>query len=228
MNIAIIPARGGSKRIPRKNIKEFLGKPIISYPIQTAIESKLFDEIIVFTDDQEITDIANQYGATTPVSRMKEKANDTETLTETLYDFLLKYGDCLQRSDNICCILPTAVFMNTIDLIDSKNILDFNKLDSIISVNQYNHPIERAFKFNYNTGYLNMERPGYEFSRTQDLYPSYHDAGQFYWLYLDSFIEQHRIFMTKMSGYKLDAVDIDTEEDWKLAELKYKIKKGLI
>jgi N-acylneuraminate cytidylyltransferase len=226
-NLCVIPARGGSKRIPRKNVKEFCGWPIISYPIRQALESKLFDEVIVYTDNQEIAKVANQYGATTPLFRAQESANDTATLTGTLFEVLVKYEDTDKWFDNICVILPTAVFITFDDLFNARNRLDFDKLDSVISVNKYNHPIERAFKVDLNSGYLYMEKQGYEFSRTQDITSSYHDAGQFYWLNVNSFLLQHKIFMNKMTGCLVDAVDIDNEEDWQLAELKYKLKKGL-
>jgi N-acylneuraminate cytidylyltransferase len=226
-NLCVIPARGGSKRIPFKNVRNFCGWPIISYPIKQALESKLFDEVIVYTDNQEIAKVANEYGAITPLFRAQENANDTATLTETLFEVLIKYEDTDKWFDNICVILPTAVFITFDDLFNSKNRLDFDKLDSVISVNKYNHPIERAFEIDLSTGYLFMKQSGYEFSRTQDIMPSYHDAGQFYWLHVNSFLDQHKIFMKKMIGHQIDAVDIDNEEDWQLAELKYKLKKGL-
>lgn len=226
MNIAIIPARGGSKRIPRKNIKEFCGWPIISYPIQEAIKSKLFDEILVLTDIYDIAEVAVTFGATIPYFRDITTGNDSATLVGVINEFINNYQDKLPN--NICCILPTAVFITSDDLFNSRNRLYFDKLDSVISVKKYEHPIERAFKIDWNTGYLYMEHSEYELTRTQDLFPSYHDAGQFYWLNTDSFIKQKKIFMKKSVGYEIDSVDIDTEEDWKLAELKYKLKKGLI
>jgi len=223
-NIAIIPARGGSKRIKRKNVKDFCGKPIISYSVETAIQSKLFKHVIVYTEDQEITEISNQYGAITPILRSQQNANDCITLTETLSDFLTKYDDI--HINNICCILPTAIFTTKEDLLSSYFL--FQGHDSLITIKQFEHPIQRAFK-HIGNGQLFMLNPEFQMYRTQDLSPSYHDAGQFYWLNIKSFMQCQRIFMDDLIGYQMNtSIDIDTEEDWKLAELKYKLKKGLV
>jgi len=236
-NLCVIPARGGSQRIKGKNVRDFCGKPIISYPIQTAIESKLFDEVIVYTDSQEIDKVANQYGATTPLFRAQESPNDTATLTDTILEVLIKYEDTNKWFENICCLLPTAVFVTKEDLISSYNFLNYKvkvNPDCVVSFVKYNHPIQRAFRISLNNfdlkspHYFQMLHPEYALKRTQDLEPSYFDAGQLYWLNTESFLKQKKIFMNQTVGYQIDAVDIDNEEDWRLAELKYKLKKGLI
>jgi N-acylneuraminate cytidylyltransferase len=223
-NLCVIPARGGSKRIPRKNVKEFCGWPIINYPTNQVIASNLFsNNIIVSSDDREILSFARHYNLNT-FRRSEKTASDTATLTEVINEVIDYLKTTSELPDCICCILPTAVFVTKEDLINSYKLLSGN--DSVVSVVKYNHPIERAFGINTD-GQLTMMWPKYEFSRTQDLLPSYHDAGQFYWLNVESFIKQQKIFMDKSAGYQIDAIDIDNEGDWQLAELKYKLKKGL-
>jgi pseudaminic acid cytidylyltransferase len=219
MNIAIIPARGGSQRIPRKNIRDFCGKPIISYPIKTAIDSNLFDEIAVLTDDLEIAEIAKKYGATIPYYRNATTANNNATLAEVINEAIVNYEYQGKKVDLICCILPTAVFVQSQQLTESFEQMEY--YDGITSVCKFKHPVERSLKV---TSYLNFMFPENETIRTQDFTPTYYDAGQFYWIRVKSFKEQQKIFMRYTKHYELDAIDIDSEEDWKLAEETYKIR----
>lgn len=227
-NIAIIPARGGSKRIPRKNSKDFLGKPIIAYSIEAALQSKLFDEVMVSTDDKEISEIALQYGAAVPFYRSKEAADDYATLTEVLLEVVKKYESINKKFDNICCILPTAPFVTgqrikeTFDLLISKDFF------SIFPVLEFSYPIQRSLVKNQD-GVVKMARPEHLNTRSQDLEKHYHDSGQFYWIKNDALINE-RVLFTSKSGVielsQLEVQDIDTLDDWKNAEIKYRLVHG--
>jgi len=143
-NIAIIPARGGSKRIPRKNIKNFLGKPIIAYSIEAALESKLFDEVMVSTDDKEIAETAIKYGAQVPFLRSDNNADDYATLADVLIEVINEYKSKDTSIDNICCILPTAPFVTSNRLIEAFNLFTKNKFDSLFPVLEFSYPIKRS------------------------------------------------------------------------------------
>ena len=224
-NLAIIPARGGSKRIPRKNIKIFLGEPIISYSIRFAIESQLFDEIMVSTDDNEIAEVAMIYGAKVPFKRSQEKSNDFSVLSQVVEEVIDGYSALGKDFDYICCILPTAVLITpSVIKMGLDQLLNF-KYDSVFPVLPYSSPIQRALKIENDK--ISMIWPDQMNARSQDLIPSYHDAGQFYWLDTKSFKQEKRLFM-KNSGAlvisQMQAQDIDTETDWKLAEIKYSLR----
>ena len=227
-NLAIIPARGGSKRIPRKNIKDFLGKPIISYSIETAIGTNLFDEIMVSTDDDEIAEIAKKYGAQIPFLRSIQTANDHATLAEVLIETVGKYKEMGKEPENICCILSTAPLITGDDIFKAYSMLtDFQKYDSICPIVQFSFPILRSLVMNTN-GYINMKWPEYMNCRSQDLEAAYHDAGLFYWVKTEALIKYNTMLTSQTGGMVIDeavAQDIDTESDWKLAELKYRLLK---
>ncbi len=227
-NICIIPARGGSKRIPKKNIKHFLGKPIIAYSIQTAIDSQLFDEVMVSTDDEEIAAIANKYGAKVPFLRSKKNANDFATTVDVILEVIDSYKRQAKSFDNICCIYPTAPFVSIQKLNKSLDILKSKALDSVFPVIQYGFPVQRSMRI-FQKDFVRMIQPDYMTTRSQDLEPTYHDAGQFYWLKTNKILLQKKLW-TKSSGFivvsELEAQDIDTETDWKIAELKYKMMIG--
>lgn len=206
MRGCIIPARKGSKRIKDKNIKEFCGKPILEYPLREALSSALFLNPYVFTNDERILEKYTHYA----VPRLDDNANEHSTLAEMLFECLMKDT----HYEYVCVLLPTAVFATKEDLIKSFDMLKDN--DAVISVCKYNHPIERALGIYH--GSLIFFNKTNEFTRTQDLLDCYHDAGQFYWLKTKSFLQQKRIFMDKSVPYIMDAVDIDTEEDWLKAE----------
>jgi pseudaminic acid cytidylyltransferase len=224
-NLCIIPARGGSKRIPRKNIKEFLGKPIIAYSIQAAIDSNLFDEVMVSTDDEEIREIALKYGAKVPFLRSETNANDFATTAAVINEVLEVYKTRNKLFKYCICIYPTAPFVSSNLLIKAFKKLKKDKLDAVFSVLKYGFPIQRAMKINKEDK-VEMIDVSKINARSQDLESSFHDAGQFYALNVSAFIKNQK-FWTNNTGCieinELEAQDIDTETDWKLAELKYKL-----
>lgn len=218
-NLCIIPARGGSKRIYRKNIKCFMGKPIIAYSIEAALKSELFDEVMVSTDDDEIAEIARQYGAKVPFMRSQENSNDHAGLADVIDEVIFKYRERGLIFDNWCCILSTAPFITNTLLRDSYNTFIINGFDTLRPVVKFSYPIQRAFKMS-ELGCVSFMYPQYAITRSQDLEPAYHDAGLFYW-------------GTVLRGFKGDfwggleidekfCQDIDTESDWLIAEIKYK------
>ena len=225
--IAIIPARGGSKRIPKKNIKPFLGKSIIRYSIEAAIQSNLFDHVIVSTDDQEISKIAVESGAIVPFVRSEKNSDDHAILADVLLEVLLFYQAKNIYFDEVCCLLPTAPFVSSKQLKVSYNKLNIEKLDSVFPVLSYSFPIQRSLQIVQEK--VKMVWEEHMSSRSQDLEKRYHDAGQYYWLRTEVFLQEKKLFM-KNSGAivisELEAQDIDTETDWKLAELKYKLLKN--
>lgn len=225
--IAIIPARGGSKRIPRKNIKEFCGKPILAYSIEAALNSQLFDEVMVSTDDAEIADIAKQYGASVPFLRSAETANDFAILKDVLNEVLSEYKELGKEFDEICCILPTAPLVETADIIKSHEILEREKCISVVPVVKYSYTIFRSLKIE--NGRLDMNWPENFPKRSQDLPDAYHDAGLFYWYSKKYFEERIAGFGENACPYILNeekVQDIDTPDDWKIAEMKYKMLKS--
>lgn len=226
--IAIIPARGGSKRIPRKNIRDFLGKPVIAYSIEAALKSGLFDEVMVSTDDEEISRIAQQYGASVPFVRSEENANDYATLADVLSEVINEYDQRGMTFDMVCCLLPTAPLVTHTDLINGYDKLR-EGYDSVCPVVAFSYPILRSLELN-ETGILRMKWPEYASTRSQDLQPAYHDSGTFYWIKRETLIQEKKLFATNGSAIVLDECsvqDIDTLTDWKLAELKYKLKFDL-
>ncbi|MEJ5227565.1 pseudaminic acid cytidylyltransferase [Thermodesulfovibrio sp.] len=226
--LAIITARSGSKRIPRKNIKPFLGRPIIYYPIDVALNSELFDEVMVSTDDYEIADIARKYGASVPFMRSEKTANDFAGTADVLVEVLEEYGKKGINPEYCCCIYPTAVFISGGLLKKGFDLLKEKNFDVVFPVAKYNFSIYRALKLE-NGKVFPIWKEYYDM-RSQDLEPAYHDTGQFYWFHVDKFMK-NKTLMTENTGAILvsesDFQDIDTEEDWRIAELKYKIVKGL-
>jgi len=225
--IAIIPARGGSKRIPRKNIKEFCGKPILAYSIEAALDSKLFDEVMVSTDDAEIAEIAKKYGAAVPFLRSSETANDFAILKDVLKEVLANYRSSGNDFDKVCCILPTAPLIEKKDLIKAYEIFEKEKCDSVIPVVKYSYTIFRSLKIENRK--LAMNWPENYAKRSQDLPEAYHDAGLFYWYNLNYFDAKNTGFGENAYPYILDEYkvqDIDTLDDWKIAELKFRMMKN--
>lgn len=226
-NLCIIPARGGSKRIPRKNIKLFLGKPIIAYSIEAALHSGLFDEIIVSTDDNEIAEIAKGYGAKVPFLRTEKTSNDYATTFDVVEEVLLQYKEFNKVFDYTCCLYACAPFVTKGKLIDSFQVLKSNNFDSVFPVMPFGFPIQRALKMD-DDNKINFFYPEFSLSRSQDLEQSYHDAGQFYWMNTEKCL-QHRKILSDNTGSivisEMEGQDIDNEIDWKLAELKYELFK---
>ncbi len=224
-NLAIIPARGGSKRIPRKNIKPFMGKPIIAYSIEAALNSGLFDEVMVSTDDDEIASVAKEYGASVPFLRGSETSNDYATLSDVVDEVLNVYIANHIEVENICCILPTAPLISNEDIKAAyKKMIDF-KFTAVYPVVQFSYPIMRSLFMNEN-GCLEMCWTEYLNVRSQDIRPAYHDSGTFYWIRKESFLQYHSMLTPNCSGIIIDEIrvqDIDNESDWKNAELKYRL-----
>ncbi|MFA5093274.1 MAG: pseudaminic acid cytidylyltransferase [Candidatus Omnitrophota bacterium] len=227
--LAIITARSGSKRIPRKNIKEFLGFPIIKYSIEAAIESKCFDEIMVSTDDKEIALISEKYSAKVPFFRSNTSSGDFATTADVIEEVLLEYRKRGKVFEYCCCIYPTAPFVTFQRLQEAFNMLKKSNADSVIPVVCFSYPVQRALKID--DGKLSMIWPENLYVRSQDLISTYHDAGQFYWLNAKAFLENKNIFTNNTVPIEIresEAQDLDSEEDWKMAELKYRILKGLL
>jgi pseudaminic acid cytidylyltransferase len=218
--IAVIPARGGSKRIPHKNIKFFADQPMISYAIRTAFESQLFDHVIVSTDDVEIADIARSYGAEIPFIRPSELSDD-HTSTVPVISHAIK--TCLEigwKFNSVCCIYPCVPFLMANDLIDSFQLFSSSKTLFCLPVVEFPCAIQRALTLDAR-GMVTPISPEYELVRTQDLITSYHDAGQFYWGSSTAWISTNRIHSNAI-GYIMPAqraIDIDTTADWIRAEL---------
>lgn len=227
-SLAIIPARGGSKRIPQKNIKEFYGKPIISYSIAAAIESGCFDEIMVSTDDPQIADMAISLGAKVPFMRLDKTSDDHATTADVLSEVLEEYKKTGQSFVNFCCIYPTAPFVTGAKLKEAYNKLVNDKVDSVIPITKFSYPVLRSFIVN-ERGRLSMKWPEYLNSRSQDLKSFFHDAGQFYFIRTESFINTKKILTENTVGIEVnesEVQDIDDEEDWKIAEIKYGLFKS--
>jgi len=217
--LAIITARGGSKRIPRKNLKFFCGKPIIVYSIQSAIESNLFDEVMVSTDDKEIMSVSINYGAKVPFLRSKMTSDDHTGLSEVVEEVKKEYSKIGKKFDFVCCILPTAPLISSKNLKKGFKKLKESNLDVTFPVVRFSSPIQRSYRMI--EGRLEMFYPEFYDSRSQDLEISYHDSGQFYWMKYDKTLKDGI-----KSGFEiseLESQDIDSDTDWKLAELKFNL-----
>ena len=223
--LAIIPARGGSKRIPRKNIKDFLGKPIIAYSIESALKCGLFDEVMVSTDDEEIAKIARQYGAKVPFFRSKKTADDFSTIENVIKEVLDCYEKKGQIFDEFCCISSTSPLLETNHLSASYKLFSNSNYYSLLPVVRYSYPIQRALKLVDSK--IVMSQPNFIHSRSQDLEPMFHDAGVFYWMNTQKFIEELEIICSNTGMFELSELevqDIDNETDWTLAEFKFQLK----
>lgn len=223
-NIAIIPARGGSKRIPRKNIKHFLDKPIIAYSIQAALSSKLFDEVMVSTDDEEIAAIASKYGAKVPFFRSADNAGDFATTADVIKEVITCYKDIGQHFDFTCCIYPTAPLIRPDTLLKSYDLLVQNSYQTVFPVVMFSFPIWRAL--NIENGKAKMYWPENRSKRSQDLPKAWHDAGQFYWLNTAGFMNDPVLYSSNSGVIELsdlEVQDIDNLVDWQLAELKARL-----
>ena len=223
-NLCIIPARGGSKRIPRKNIKNFLGEPIIYYSIRSALLSGIFEEVMVSTDDAEIADIARNYGAEVPFLRSKENADDFATTADVLVEVIEKYQQRQQYFDNLCCIYPTAPFVTSKRLKKSYKEFKNGDHDSLFPVVPFSYPIQRSLKIVKNR--IEFFFPEFDKCRSQDFETSYHDAGQYYFTKIKALLKSRSLISNNSGGIimsELEAQDIDNEVDWKLAEMKFKL-----
>lgn len=220
-NLCIIPARGGSKRIPRKNIKEFLGKPIIAYSIEAAKESGLFDEIIVSTDDEEIAEIARQFGANVPFMRTPNTSNDFATTADVLAEVINKYKELGYTFDNFCCVYATAPMISAADIRSAYELLLASNFTVVYPVVPFSYPIWRCLDL-ADDGTMKRHWPEFEKSRSQDLPRQYHDTGTFYWYKTNEWLKGN-IVIGGIEVNERKIQDIDTEEDWYIAEIKYKL-----
>ena len=225
--VAIITARGGSKRIPKKNIKDFCGKPIIAYSIKAALESELFSEVMVSTDSEEIAEIAKEYGASVPFMRSEATSNDFATTSDVIMEVLGEYGKRGKKFDYICCIYPTAPFVTAQKLKQAMDIMEKENPVEIIPMVPFSYPPQRCFVLD-EKGNAKYKYEEYRDTRSQDLEKQYHDAGQFYVYHGEKYLELNG----KISGdikpiivSELEVQDIDNEDDWKIAELKYRLMK---
>lgn len=223
MNIAIIPARGGSKRIPRKNIKLFHGKPIIAYSIEAAIKAACFDEIIVSTDDLEIANVAQNYGASAPFMRPAELSDDHATTLDVIKHAILWALNNNINVQNVCCIYPTAPLLDLNDIKAGLDAIESGDYEFSFSATDFGYPIQRAFILG-SAKEVKLIEPSNELVRSQDLATAYHDAGQFYWGRAQAFIDGKSIFSNKSYPIllpRLRVQDIDTQQDWDIAEKMY-------
>ena len=223
-SIAIIPARGGSKRIPRKNIKEFLGKPIIAYSIEAALSSGLYDEVMVSTDDVEIVEIAKKYGANVPFMRSAKTSDDFATTSDVLIEVIENYIKIGKSFEYLTCIYPTSPFVTVQKLKEAFELLEKCNFYSVFPVVKFGYPILRSLKLIDNK--LSMNWPEYINHRSQDLQAAYHDTGQFYTGITEYFMEYKTMFTPNTGAIivpEIEIQDIDNDVDWKLAELKYKL-----
>lgn len=231
MDVAIITARGGSKRIPRKNIKEFCEKPIIAYSIEAALESGLFGKVMVSTDDREIARVAASVGASVPFMRSAETSNDFATTSDVLIEVLQSLDTSGERYERFCCIYPTAPFVTSELLKKAARMLEAPGVDSVIPVVRFSFPPQRAFSMQSN--FISFACPEFSQCRSQDLDPVYHDCGQFYYCRTDSFLRHENMVMPGTLAIEQPEIlcqDIDNEVDWIIAEMKYRTvkEKGLL
>lgn len=223
--VAIITARGGSKRIPRKNIRDFMGRPMIDYAIRAALGSRIFEEVMVSTDSEEIAAISEASGAEVPFMRSESASNDLATTADAICEVLENYRKLGKSFDGFCCIYPCVPLLSADILSDAFDRFASLSCDSLVPVVKYSHPIQRAFELGKD-GFIKYREPEFRNSRTQDLPPAYHDAGMFYFSKVMPFLETKSLVSEKTIPYEMEeerVQDIDTPDDWAMAELKYKM-----
>lgn len=223
MKLAVIPARGGSKRIPKKNIRSFGDQPMLAYSITAASQSGLFDKIIVSTDDEEIADVAKKYGADVPFMRPETLADDFTGTNAVVKHAIEWHQQHQENPEFVCCIYATAPFLQEKYLRRGyEQLLASNKAFAF-SVTHYPFPVQRALRVNEDESVAALY-PENRNTRSQDLEEIYHDAGQFYWGRAEAFLKDEVMFSSAALAVKLPPYlvqDIDTEDDWKRAELMY-------
>ena len=223
VNIAIIPARGGSKRIPRKNISSFRGKPMMAWSIEAALQSTIFDIVMVSTDDPEISAIAKSFGAEVPFRRSDQASDDYATTADVIKEVLAAYSCLGTVFENACCVYPTAPFVVASDLQEGYEQLKKSDFDVIMPITAFSYPVWRSLKSD-ERGRVSMNFPEHLQSRSQDLTPAYHDAGQWYWFRIQPFLKHGTLIAENTGSVELSELrvqDIDTPEDWILAEIKH-------
>lgn len=225
-NIAIITARGGSKRIPKKNIKEFMGKPMLAYAIEAAQKSEIFDVVMVSTDSEEIADVARKYGAEVPFLRSERTASDSATTFDALDEVIKEYKNLGKEFDTLCCIYPCVPFLKAETL--KKAYEKMQNHNAVIPVCKYPVPIEWAMKIE-NDLLIPNDREAQNM-RSQDIEPKYFDVGMFYFCKTEKLYEHNSLVPDKTAAYIIsesECQDIDTPEDWAIAEMKYKVLYGI-
>lgn len=226
MNIAIIPARGGSKRIPRKNIKPFGGKPMIAWPIEAALGSGCFEHLVVSTDDDEIARVAQEYGAEVPFTRPADLADDYTATVPVIKHAIIECRKAGIDPEFVCCIYATAPFLSAADLQSALQRLRESGAAYAFAVTRFDYPIQRSLRID-DAGHVSMLYPEHYATRSQDLTPAYHDAGQFYWGRTAAWLDELPLFGNQSIAINLprDRVqDIDTSEDWSRAERMFEPK----
>lgn len=227
-SIAIITARGGSKRIPKKNIKEFCGKPIIAYSIEAALKSGIFSEVMVSTDSHKIAEIARSYGAEVPFLRSERTSDDYATTSDVILEVLSEYEQLGRTFEYICCIYPTAPFITREKLQFAMEMIERDGVEAVMPVVEFSYPPQRCYIVDENKR-IKFKYPQYARSRSQDLEKQFHDAGQFYVYNVENYLRNNGKIMDNIIPIivpELEVQDIDNEVDWKLAEMKYQLMKN--
>ena len=225
----IITARGGSKRVPGKNIRDFCGKPIIAYSIEAALKSGLFEEVMVSTDSEEIAAIGRNSGASVPFMRSEKTSNDYADTTDVLNEVIEMYGKRGITFNEFCYIYPTAPFITPEKLRESYQLLQDEDVYNVIPMTSFSFPPQRGMRLKDN-GFIEPVDPVGINARSQDLPVVYHDCGQFYWMKTEKYLENDNILDNHTKPYfvpESEVQDIDNESDWKMAEIKYRYMKGI-
>lgn len=223
--LAVIPARGGSKRIPKKNIRDFCGKPIITYPIEAAVSSGIFSEVMVSTDNEEIAAVSKAAGAKVPFMRSKETSGDYTTVDDVVLEVLEEYKKIGKTFDYVCGIYPTAPFVTKELLLQAMELMEKYHPAQVMPMVQFSYPPQRCF-ISDGENYVVFKNPEYITSRSQDLEKQYHDAGQFFLVDVNTYVEKKGIIyedIVPLIISERQVQDIDNETDWELAEMKYRL-----
>lgn len=218
--LCIIPARGGSKRIPGKNIRDFLGKPILAYSITAALESELYDRVLVSTDSEVIAEIARATGAEVPFMRSAANADDYASTVDVLREV---HDQLAESFTEACCLYPTAPLVTAEQLRQAHDLLSSTDADCVLPIVRFGYPIQRALRRD-DAGYISLFEPANLAVRSQDLEPAYHDCGMFYVYHPERTLPYGKLLTDKVAAIELPETrvqDIDTLEDWRMAELKY-------
>jgi len=229
MRLAVIPARGGSKRIPRKNVREFCGRPMITWSIEAARQSGCFDKIVVSTDDDEIAAVSVAKGAEVPFRRPANLSDDYTATSPVVAHAIQWCSDAGITPEYVCCLYATAPFVEPVDIVEGLRQLEGRDADFAFSVTRYPFPIQRAVRIT-GSGRVSMFQPEHLLTRSQDLEEAYHDAGQFYWGTAAAWLENRPVFSPNSSAVILPrhrVQDIDTPEDWQRAELMFSVIRGI-
>lgn len=226
--LAVIPARGGSKRLPGKNIRDFAGKPMLAWSVESALDSGLFDTVMVSTDSEDIASVARSVGASVPFMRSAKTADDHAIIVDVMAEVVEGYEAEGQVFDRICCILATAPLLKAETLKQSADLMEREGFETLFPVVAFDYPIQRALRRD-EKGRTGMIQPEHYASRSQDLEPAYHDAALFYWMTREVCLAKQPTFAGRAGSFVVDAMeaqDIDTLTDWRMAELKLQLAKS--